>query len=68
MWWIDLGWQPGAYQAALSLSLLKWTEQRKYDERLVGQDKDRENIQKLSLWAKQALLRLIKLIHFQYEV
>lgn len=32
MWWIDLGWQPGAYQAALSLSLLNWTEQRKYDE------------------------------------
>jgi len=27
---------------ALSLPLLKWTGERKYDERLVGQEKDRE--------------------------
>ena len=29
-------------KAALSLVLLNWTEERKYDERLVGQDKDKE--------------------------
>jgi len=29
-------------KAALSLPLLSWTEERKYNERLVGQDKDRE--------------------------
>jgi len=33
---------PGAHQAALSLLLLSWTAERKYDERLVGRDKDRE--------------------------
>ena len=29
-------------KAALSLPLLSWTGERKYNERLLGQDKDRE--------------------------
>jgi len=29
-------------KTALSLPLLNWTGERKYDERLVGRDKDRE--------------------------
>jgi len=29
-------------KTALSLHLLSWAGERKYDERLVGQDKDRE--------------------------
>jgi len=31
-----------ATKAALSLPLLNWTGERKYKERLVGQDEDRE--------------------------
>jgi len=31
-----------ATRAALSLPLLSWTGERKYDERLKGRDKDRE--------------------------
>ena len=31
-------------KAALSLPLLNWTGERKYNERLVGQDKDRERL------------------------
>jgi len=33
---------PGAHQDTLSLPLLSWTGEKKYDEGLVGQDKDRE--------------------------
>jgi len=33
---------PGAHQSPLSLSVLSWTGKKKYDERLMGQDKDRE--------------------------
>jgi len=29
-------------EAALSLPLLSWTGERKYDQRLMGRDKDRE--------------------------
>ena len=40
-------------KAALSLPLLSWTGERKYNERLVGQDKDKEITQQLPSWAKQ---------------
>jgi len=42
LWWVDPGWMPGAHQAALSLPLLSWTEERKPNERLVGSYKHRE--------------------------
>jgi len=41
-WWADPGWTPGAQRAALSLSLLRWTGERKDNERLMGRDTDRE--------------------------
>ena len=43
LWWVDPGWMPGAHQSRSITLLLSWTgERRKYDERLVGRDKDRE--------------------------
>jgi len=36
VWWVDPGWTPGAHKGALSLSLLSWTRERKYNERLKG--------------------------------
>jgi len=33
---------PGVHKAALSLPLLSWTGERKYNGRLIGQYKDRE--------------------------
>lgn len=44
MWWVDhrvTGHQVPT-QAALSLPLLNSTGERKYNERFIGQDKDRE--------------------------
>lgn len=38
LWCVNCGWMPGAHQAPLSLSLLKWTRDRKDDKRLLGQD------------------------------
>ena len=54
LWWLDLGWMPGA---ALSLPLLSCTGETKYNERLVGQDTDREITQQLLSWAKQTQLQ-----------
>ena len=34
MWWVDLGWTPGAHQAALSLPLHSTIGGEKYSERL----------------------------------
>jgi len=43
--------------------LLSWTGERKYNKRLVGQDKDREITQQLLLGAKQTQLGEISLIY-----
>ena len=51
-------------KAALSLPLLSWTGERKYNESLMGQDKDREVTQQLLSWAKQT--RLGEKINFIY--
>jgi len=40
--WFRLAGHQVPTKAALSLPLLSWTGEKKYSERLVGQDKDRE--------------------------
>ena len=42
VWWVDPGWTPGAHQSRSITPLLSWTGERKYNERLMGLDKDRE--------------------------
>jgi len=42
--WFSLAESQVPAKAALSLSLLSWTEEKKYNERLMGQDKDRERL------------------------
>jgi len=41
VFWFSLDKCQVPSKAALSLALLSWTGERKYDERLEGQDKDR---------------------------
>jgi len=43
-------------KAALSLLLLSWTRERKYNEKLVGRVKDRDITYQLPSWAKQTEL------------
>ena len=40
LWWVDLAVFQVPTKAALSFPLLSWTGERKYNERLVGRDKD----------------------------
>lgn len=40
LWWVDPGWLSGAHQRALSLPFSA-RQERKYNERLMGWDKDR---------------------------
>ena len=42
VWWVDPGWRPSAHQICSVTPLLSWTGERKYNERLMGRDKDRE--------------------------
>jgi len=42
LWWADPGWTPGTHQSCSIIPLLSWTGEKKYNERLVGRDKDRE--------------------------
>jgi len=42
LWWVDPGWTPGTHRSCSVAPLLSWTGERKYDERLVAQDKGRE--------------------------
>ena len=64
-WWVDLGWMPGAHQAALSLPFHIWTAERKYNKGLLGWDKDREVTQQLLSWPKQTQLGEISLIYYE---
>jgi len=43
MWWVDPDWTPGAHQRHSITPLLRWTGERKYNERLMGRD-DRERL------------------------
>jgi len=52
-------------KAALSLPLLSWKGERKYDKRLVGRDKHREITQQLPSRAKQIELGEIRIIYHQ---
>ena len=42
MWWVNLGWLPGAHQAAPSFSLLSRAGGENEMKKLVGRDTDRE--------------------------
>jgi len=42
MFWFGIGKCQVPTKSTLSLPLLSWTGERKYDERLASQDKDRE--------------------------
>jgi len=55
-------------KAALSLPFLSWTGDRKYNERLMGRDKDREITQQLPSQAKQAGLAEISLVLFPIKI
>ena len=56
-------------KAALSITpLLNWTGERKYNERLVGRDKDREITQQVPSQTKQTRLGEIDLIYYQAKV
>jgi len=52
-------------KAALSLPLLSWTEDKKYDERLLGPVMEKDITQQLLSWAKQTQLGQISLIFHQ---
>lgn len=45
-----------AHQAILSLSLHSWSEETKYNQRLVGQDKARDITRQLLSWTKETWL------------
>lgn len=55
MWWVGLGWLPGAHPAALSRPLLHRTGGEK-KKKLVGQDKDTEIAYHLPSQAKPTQL------------
>jgi len=60
--------KPGAQsKATLSLLLLSWTGDEKYNERLVGRDKDREITHQLLSQAKQTSLGEISLSPIKSE-
>lgn len=61
--WVDFGWLPRAHQAALSLYLLSRTREKKYNKKLMGQNKDGDTIYWLKTWAKQTWPREIILIY-----
>ena len=42
LWWVDPGWGPGAHQSRSLTPLVHWTGEKKYNEKLMGRDKDRE--------------------------
>ena len=42
LWWVDLGWLPGIHHVSLPLFLHQQDKGRKYDEKLLGEDKDTE--------------------------
>jgi len=42
LWWVNTGWMSGAHQSRSITLLLSWTGERKYNERLMGWDKDGE--------------------------
>jgi len=52
-------------KATFITPLLNRTGERKYDERLVGQEENREITQQLPSWARQTTLREISLIYYQ---
>jgi len=51
-WWFSLAGHQVPAKAALSLPLLHWTGEKKYDERFVGQDKHRKITQQSPSQAK----------------
>ncbi len=55
-------------KATLLLPFLNWTGERKYNERLMGRDKDRESSQQLPSQAKQTGLGKISLIYYQSKL
>jgi len=68
MYWFGLDKCQVPTKTTLSLPLLNWTGERKYDERLVGRDKDRERSlthQLLSRTKHTELGRKGSLIHHQ---
>lgn len=42
LWWVNPGWMPGIHQSCSVTSLLSWSEERKYNEKPAGPDKDRD--------------------------
>ncbi|GAB0183043.1 hypothetical protein GRJ2_000769600 [Grus japonensis] len=42
LWWVDPGWGPGAHQSRAITPLVHQTGEKKYNEKLMGRDKDRE--------------------------
>ena len=56
LWWVDPDRMPVAHQSHSITILHSWTGERKYNETLVGWDKDREITQQLQTWANQTLL------------
>ena len=65
LYWVDVGWLPGAHQAALSLPLFNKTGRENTMKKLVGQDKDKEITPQLLSQAKQTRLREINIIYCQ---
>jgi len=41
MWWVGPGWTPGGPESRSITPLLSWTGERKYNKRIMGQDKGR---------------------------
>jgi len=64
--WFSLAGCHVPTKATLSLPLLSWTEEKKYDKRLVGQEKDGErSLSSYHWWSKQTQLGEICLIYRQ---
>jgi len=59
----DLAWLEARCPPSCSLTpVLSWTRERKPNERLVGQDKDREITRQLPSWATQTQIAEINLL------
>lgn len=63
MWWIDTVWTPGIHKSFSITPFLICTSERKYNEKLMGQDKDSKR--SLSKYChRQNRLQLGKLTKF----
>lgn len=63
VWWVDTVWTPGVHKSCSITPFFIWTGERKYNEKLMGQDKDsKRSLSKY--YHRQNKLQLGKLTKF----